>query len=63
LQKHIPKDINSWPGAFGYFKYVLDRMDILLGMRVEKLCTDPEKSDEEYQEDLINCFQDNKLIQ
>jgi len=31
-------------------------------MRVEKLCTDPEKSDEENQEDLINCIKDHKLI-
>jgi len=34
----------------------------LLQMRVEKLCTDPEKSDEENQEDLINCIKDHKLI-
>nr|XP_016995482.2 odorant receptor 98a-like [Drosophila takahashii] len=35
----------------------------LLRIRVEKLCTDSEKSDEENQEELVNCIKDHKLIQ
>ncbi|XP_017083185.2 odorant receptor 98a-like [Drosophila eugracilis] len=34
----------------------------LLRLRVEKLSTDPGKSDDENQEDLINCIKDHKLI-
>ncbi|XP_016995486.2 odorant receptor 98a-like [Drosophila takahashii] len=34
----------------------------LLQLRVEKLCTDPDKGDVENQEDLINCIKDHKLI-
>ncbi|KAH8251688.1 hypothetical protein KR038_004728, partial [Drosophila bunnanda] len=35
----------------------------LLRLRVEGLCTDPGKSEEENQVDLINCIKDHKLIQ
>ncbi|XP_016969306.1 odorant receptor 98a [Drosophila rhopaloa] len=35
----------------------------LLIKRVEKLCTDPDKSENENVEDLINCIKDHKLIQ
>ncbi|XP_017052296.1 odorant receptor 98a [Drosophila ficusphila] len=34
----------------------------LLRIRVEKLCTSPDKSDKENLEDLINCIEDHKLI-
>ncbi|XP_020799816.1 odorant receptor 98a [Drosophila serrata] len=34
----------------------------LLRKRVERLCTDPSKSEEENQIDLINCIKDHKLI-
>ncbi|KAH8382367.1 hypothetical protein KR009_003202, partial [Drosophila setifemur] len=34
----------------------------LLRLRVEKLCTDPDKSDEENERDLVNCINDHKLI-
>ncbi|XP_016995485.3 odorant receptor 98a-like [Drosophila takahashii] len=34
----------------------------LLRRRVDKLCTDPEKNDEENQEDLVNCIRDHQLI-
>ncbi|KAH8363508.1 hypothetical protein KR084_011050 [Drosophila pseudotakahashii] len=35
----------------------------LLRRRIAKLCTDPEKNDEENQEDLVNCIKDHQLIQ
>ncbi|KAH8280025.1 hypothetical protein KR018_001343, partial [Drosophila ironensis] len=34
----------------------------LLRLRVERLCRDPEKSDEENLKDLMNCIKDHKLI-
>ncbi|KAH8363510.1 hypothetical protein KR084_011060, partial [Drosophila pseudotakahashii] len=34
----------------------------LLQLRVEKLCTDPAKSEAENEEDLVNCIKDHKLI-
>ncbi|XP_017034986.1 odorant receptor 98a [Drosophila kikkawai] len=34
----------------------------LLQQRVERLCTEPGKSEEENQEDLVNCIKDHKLI-
>ncbi|KAH8292271.1 hypothetical protein KR054_007976 [Drosophila jambulina] len=34
----------------------------LLRRRVERLCTDPDKSEEENQVDLVNCIKDHKLI-
>ncbi|XP_052835394.1 odorant receptor 98a [Drosophila gunungcola] len=34
----------------------------LLRMRVEELCTDPDKSENENMEDLISCIKDHKLI-
>ncbi|XP_017083050.2 odorant receptor 98a-like [Drosophila eugracilis] len=34
----------------------------LLIKRVERLCTDPEKSDEENLKDLVDCIEDHKLI-
>ncbi|XP_033165816.1 odorant receptor 98a-like [Drosophila mauritiana] len=35
----------------------------LLKDRVEKLCTNPERKDEENQEDLVECIKDHQLIQ
>ncbi|EDW98459.1 uncharacterized protein Dyak_GE23764 [Drosophila yakuba] len=35
----------------------------LLKQRVEKLCSNPEKNDEENQEDLVECIKDHQLIQ
>ncbi|XP_034665094.1 odorant receptor 98a [Drosophila subobscura] len=51
--------IDVFPLLFGL---ILRAHIKLLKQRVDKLCSDPTKSDDENNEDLVNCIEDHKLI-